>query len=190
MRNTVCILWVWGKVKWDYLNAETNAWNLFSPKQVGAVMFLGCFNAFIRPTVRAGLCGGLCGFDGPGWKGPPKGKGASEWQKTSNPVRTTDSSTGAAGWTVAVPPELHSSWRYVFPGDNFKGIYFLVLSFHRKHFLKLICLWWKHHASFHFPSSFFYKTPSTVQTHASFHPESYYDALSIESQLLRHQIQG
>ena len=71
-----------------------------------------------------------------------------------------------------------------------KGIYFLVLSFHSKHFLKLICLWWKHRASFHFPSSLFYKTPSTVQTHASFHPESYYDALSIESQLLRHQIKG
>ena len=38
-----------------------------------------------------------------GWEGPPKGKGASEWQKTSNLVRTTDSSTGTAGWTVAVP---------------------------------------------------------------------------------------
>lgn len=189
MRNTVCILRVWGKVKWDYLNAETSAWNLFSPKQVGAIMFLGWFKAFIRPTVRAGLCGGLCGFGGPGWGGLPKGKGSSEWQKASNLVGTTDSSrhcrldSGGA-------PEVHISWQYVFPGDNFKGIYFLVLSFHRKHFLKLVCPWWKHHASFHFPPSLFHKTPSTVQIHASFHPESYYDAPSTESQLLGHQIKG
>ena len=114
--------------------------------------------------------------------------------KTSDLVRTTDSSTGTAGWTVEVPQRFTVPDGMSFQGiprtDNFKGIYFLLISFHRKHFLKLICLWWKHHASFPFPSSLFYKTPSIVQTHASFHPESYYDALSIESQLLRHQIKG